>query len=229
MLLLVPSMCPLSLAVVLHSSIHTFFLNKMFTKSATALRHNHVARFFLCCSSNPAARSFRVARQLAPPHVIHQGKNDKVLRNQDAPFTSFLNLLCCSSTPATVSPLRGTALRKEWSVAGNQAAPLPILGITYVAPGTRDKLRHDDVARFPYAAPPTPQHVFLMLLPRLATSSPAPDPNGNASTTAVHGMARMARAEALREGSAVPLLSLPQVSTASPTFASFHVGNPRFA
>lgn len=56
LLLLVPSMCSLSLAVVLHSSIHTFFLNKMFTKSATALRHNRVARFFLCCSSNPAAR-----------------------------------------------------------------------------------------------------------------------------------------------------------------------------
>lgn len=56
-----------------------------------------------------------------------------------------------------------------------------------------------------YAAPPTPQHVFLMLLPRLATSSPAPSPKGNASTTAVHWMARMARAEALREGSAVPL------------------------
>lgn len=56
LLLLFPSMCSLSLAVVLHSSIHTFFLNKMFTKSAIALRHNHVARFLLCCSSNPAAQ-----------------------------------------------------------------------------------------------------------------------------------------------------------------------------
>lgn len=62
--------------------------------------------FCICCSSDPAARFPRVARQLAPPHVLHQGKNDKVLRNQDAPFTSFLNLLCCSSNPATVYPLR---------------------------------------------------------------------------------------------------------------------------
>ena len=81
---------------------------------------------------------------------------------------------------------------------------------------------------FVYAAPPSLQHVFLMLLPRLATSSPAPSPKGNASTTEVHWMARMARAEALREGSAVPLLSLPQVSAESPAFASFHIGNPRF-
>ena len=42
--------------LVLHYTSHTFFLNKMFTKSATALRHNNVARFLLCCSSNPAAR-----------------------------------------------------------------------------------------------------------------------------------------------------------------------------
>lgn len=35
LLLLFPSMCSLSLAVVLHSSTHTFFLNKVFTKSAT--------------------------------------------------------------------------------------------------------------------------------------------------------------------------------------------------
>lgn len=68
-----------------------------------------------------------------------------------------------------------------------------------------------------------------MLLPRLATSSPAPSPKGNASTTAVHWMARMARAEALREGSAVPLLSLPQVSTESPAFASFHIGTHALA
>lgn len=56
LLLLVPSMCLLSLAVVLHYTSHTFFLNKMFTKSATALRHSHVARFLLCCSSSHAAR-----------------------------------------------------------------------------------------------------------------------------------------------------------------------------
>ena len=42
--------------LVLHYTSHTFFLNKMFTKSATALRHSHVARFVLCCSSSPAAR-----------------------------------------------------------------------------------------------------------------------------------------------------------------------------
>ena len=42
--------------LVLHYTSHTFFLNKMFTKSATVLRHNNVARFLLCCSSIPAAR-----------------------------------------------------------------------------------------------------------------------------------------------------------------------------
>lgn len=42
--------------LVLHYTSHTFSLNKMFTKSATALRHKHVARFLLCCSSRPAAR-----------------------------------------------------------------------------------------------------------------------------------------------------------------------------
>ncbi len=42
--------------LVLHYTSHTFFLNKMFTKSATVLRHNNVARFILCCSSIPAAR-----------------------------------------------------------------------------------------------------------------------------------------------------------------------------
>ena len=56
LLLLFPSMCLLSLAVVLHYTSHTFLLNKMFTKSATALRHSHVARFILCCSSIPATR-----------------------------------------------------------------------------------------------------------------------------------------------------------------------------
>ena len=102
-----------------------------------------------------------------------------------------------------------------------------------------------------FVAPPSPQHVFLYVAPETRNIVPSPIPQGltrrvtlsllkcpsrglpstnvkgNASTTAVHWMAWMARAEALREGSAVPLLSLPQVSTASPAFASFHIGNPR--
>lgn len=103
-----------------------------------------------------------------------------------------------------------------------------------------------------YAAPPSPQHVFLYVAPETRNIVPSSIPQGltrrvtlsllkcpsrglsstnvkgNASTTAVHRMAWMARAEALREGSAVSLLSLPQVSAESPAFASFHIGNPRF-
>ena len=136
--------------LVLHYTSHTFFLNKMFTKSATALRHSHVARFILCCSSIPAARL----------------------------------LICCSR--------------------GSQHRPQP------QAP------RFDEASDIELAQ---------MSEPRITSTNV----KGNASTTAVHRMAWMARAEALREGSAVPLLSLPQVSAGQPTFASFHVGSPRFA
>ena len=135
--------------LVLHYTSHTFFLNKMFTKSATVLRHNNVARFLLCCSSSPQ-------------HVF-----------------------------------------------------------LYVAPETRN-----------IVPSPIPQgltrRVTLSLLKCPSRGLTSTNVKGNASTTAVHWMARMARAEALREGSAVPLLSLPQVSTESPAFASFHIGNPRF-
>ena len=79
---------------------------------------------------------------------------------------------------------------------------------------------------------PIPQgltrRVTLSLLKCPSRGLTSTNVKGNASTTAVHWMAWMARAEALREGSEVPLLSLPQVSTASPAFASFHIGNPRF-
>ena len=132
--------------LVLHYTSHTFFLNKMFTKSATVLRHNNVARFLLCCSSSPAARL----------------------------------LICCSRD--------------------SQHRPQP-QGLT--------------------------RRVTLSLLKCPSRGLSSTNVKGNASTTAVHRMAWMARAEALREGSAVPLLSLPQVSTASPAFASFHIGNPR--